>query len=94
MSDDAPELLLASRCCGQCLTTRNRIVSGARAAQIIEGCREAQNHFFCHKGSVAGQRVHCRGVHDILGGSLAYEMAQRFGIPIKEVDPEVLKASD
>lgn len=83
------ELLLASRCCGQCLTTRNRIVSGERAAQIIRGCRRDRTHFVCHKGSQAEMIVHCRGVHDCFGSD-AHRFATRLGIPIREVDPENL----
>lgn len=85
------ELLLASRRCGQCLTTRNRIVSGARAAQIIRDCRRDRQHFICHKGSNAGLNVHCRGVHDLMGGDRAYAFAKAFAIPIREVDPHALE---
>lgn len=81
------ELLLASKRCSQCLTTSNRIVSGERAAQIIKGCRRDHQHFICHKGSIAGLIVHCRGVHD-LGGSRAYDFAETLGIPIREIDPD------
>lgn len=84
------ELLLASRCCGQCLTTRNRIVSGERAAQIIRETRAAGVHFQCHKGSLAGVNLHCRGVHDRFGSEAA-TFAQRFGIPVREIDPEGLE---
>lgn len=84
------ELLLASKRCSQCLTTRNRIVSGERAAEIVRGCRREDNHFVCHKGSAAGLIVHCRGVHDIAGGSKAYRMAKAFDIPIIEIDPDAL----
>ncbi len=82
------ELLLASKRCAECLTTRNRIVPGARAASIIKDCREQRNHFFCHKGG--DQSVHCRGVHDILKGSRAHDFAVGFGIPVREVDPDTL----
>lgn len=88
------ELLLASKRCAECLTSRGRIVSGERAAEIIAGCRRDQNHFQCHKGSIAGVNLHCRGVHDILvrleGGALAYQLATRLGIPVREIDPEEL----
>lgn len=86
-----PELLLANARCGQCLTTKNRIVEGKRAAQIIRDCRAEGNHFVCHK-SPEGVVIHCRGVHDLLvekhGGSRAYRLATAIGIPITEVDPE------
>lgn len=87
-----PELLLASKRCSQCLTTRNRIVPGKRAAQIIEGCKETRNHFICHKGSEADMVVHCRGVHDLLNGSRAHDFAQTFDIPIREIDPDEIDA--
>jgi hypothetical protein len=86
------ELLLASRRCGQCLTTRDRIVSGERAAQLVRDCRANGTHFVCHKGSIAGLNVHCRGVHEIMNGDRAYRFAERFGIPIREIDPEELDA--
>ncbi len=83
-----PELLLSARRCDQCLCTRNRIVSGERAAQIIRDCRRNDQHFICHKGSIAGKIVHCRGVHEIMGGSPAYRMACAIGIPVVEVDAD------
>jgi hypothetical protein len=84
------ELLLASRRCSQCLTTRNRIVSGERAAEIIRECRRKGIHFICHKGTATNQIIHCRGVHEIVGGSKAHYMAQALRIPIREVDPDTL----
>lgn len=85
------EMLLAARRCGQCLTTRNRIVSGARAAELVRHCRESGTHFQCHKGSIADLNVHCRGVHDLFGSG-AHRVAVRFGIPVREVDPDQLGA--
>lgn len=83
------ELLLASKPCDQCLTTRRRIVSGERAAELVRDCRRTGNHFVCHKGSIAGLVVHCRGVHDI-SPSNAYRFAVAAGIPVREVDPNEL----
>lgn len=84
------ELLITSRPCDQCLTSRNRIVPGARAAEIIKNCRTADVHFQCHKGSVAGMNVHCRGVHEAVGPCLACRMATAFGMPVVEIGPETL----
>lgn len=80
------QLLIAAQKCGQCLTTRNRIVSGERAAAIVRDCRKTQTHFFCHKAP-SEKCVHCRGVHEIVE-SRAYKMAAALGIPIIEVDPD------
>lgn len=68
----------------------DRIVSGSRAAQLLKDCKREDNHFICHKGSVAGLLVHCRGVHD-LAPSKAYRFALAYGIPIREVDPDTLE---
>jgi hypothetical protein len=89
VANSKPELLLASRRCTECLASKQRIVSGARAAQIIKACRDEDNHFICHKGSAAGKVVHCAGVHQYVQGR-AYKFAQAFGIPIVRVDPENL----
>lgn len=96
MTREVPVLLLSARRCDQCLTTRGRIVSGERAAEIVRGCRQTGQHFQCHKGSIAGLNLHCRGVHDLLvrqwGGSTAYQIAVRFGIEVREVNPDALEA--
>jgi hypothetical protein len=86
---DRPQLLLASSRCDQCLTTRGRIVSGARAADIVRDCRRRRVHFVCHKGSLAGLNVHCAGVHAIEPGD-AWRFAQAIGVPIVAVDPMAL----
>lgn len=80
------ELLITARPCSQCLATRNRIVSGERAAEIIKGCKREGTHFICHKGQLAGEIVHCRGVHNAIGGSRAHDFAMAVGIPIREVE--------
>jgi hypothetical protein len=85
-----PVLHLASKCCSQCLLSGDRIVPGSRAAQIIRDVREADTHFVCHKGSIAGLNLHCRGVHDRFP-SRAYRFAVACGIPIVEVDPDTLE---
>lgn len=82
------ELLISARRCDQCLTTRNRIVSGERAAELVRHCRSKDVHFVCHKGSAADLNIHCRGVHDIMGGDRAYRFARHYGIPIREIEPE------
>ena len=79
-----PELLLAAHPCSQCLTTKNRIVPGKRAAEIVRGCRQTGNHFICHK-SAAGKIVHCRGVHDRFGSN-AHRFAVAVGIQVLHID--------
>jgi hypothetical protein len=84
-----PELLLAARKCSECLTSKQRIVSGARAAEIVRACRTEDNHFICHKGSAVGKLVHCAGVNKVSPGR-AYKFAVAMGIPVVKVDADNL----
>lgn len=83
------ELLLASRRCRECLVTKGRIVPGSRAAELVVQCRREDVHFVCHKGSLAGLNLHCRGVHEI-APARSYRFAKAHGIPVREIDPETL----
>ena len=83
------ELLLASHPCSECLTSKNRIVPDKRADELIRKCRTGGVHFVCHKGSLAGLNLHCRGVH-ATAPAASYQLAERWGIPIREIDPDTL----
>lgn len=52
-------LNIMARACDGCLLTKDRIVSGERAAEIITETRKqgAERHFLCHKGHIASPRV-------------------------------------
>lgn len=83
-----------SRKCDQCLTGKNRVVSGQRAAQLIRECRDRDVKFECHKASLAGRSgVACRGVHAV-APCRASRFADRFGIPTIEIDPETMEPVD
>lgn len=84
------ELLLAAHPCSECLLSKDRIVGGRRAADLVRKCRREDVHFQCHKGSIAGLNVHCRGVHDV-APSRAYRIAVAWKIPIREIDPDNLE---
>lgn len=85
-----PKLFIASKRCAECLVSKGRIVPGSRAAEIIQTCRREGRHFVCHKGSIAGINLHCRGVHDAIGPSPAYRFGIAIGVEIIEVDPDQL----
>ena len=82
-----PEYKLMARPCSECLTSKNRIVSGERAAEIVRGCRAEDVKFICHKTA----DVACAGVHATTGGCLAYRFARAAGIAVTLVDPETLE---
>lgn len=55
------KLKVCNHACNQCLFTDNRIVSGERATQVISEALETDGFFECHKGTLQGKRVVCRG---------------------------------
>ena len=77
-----------SRKCDQCLMTKDRIVSGRRAAQLVEECRRKDQSFLCHKGTMEGRKIACRGHFDTGVGQFS-RIAERLGM-IVEIDPETL----
>lgn len=77
-----------ARSCGQCLMTKDRIVSGERAAQIIRDTRRRDIHFVCHK-SPSRRGVACHG-HDAQIGSMGRRIGDAFGM-IVLVDPDTLE---
>lgn len=75
--------------CDQCLMGKNRIVSGQTAARIISDTVEQDRAFLCHKGTVAGREIACRGHHERTGGGRLTRMAAAFGI-LDEIDPDTM----
>jgi len=51
-------------CCNQCLFSKNAIVSNERRKDILNGCRKNDNHFICHKATIEGKDVCCKGFYD------------------------------
>lgn len=78
-----------SRNCDECLMTEKRIVSGPRAAQIIEETRRKDCHFICHKATLAGLDIACHGHSERFVPQL-YRIAGRLGI-IERIDPDTLQ---
>ena len=48
MSNKSPEFLVRKTPCNNCLLSQNRIVSPARANEVISECLENNTHFVCH----------------------------------------------
>ena len=51
------------KCCGQCLFSKNKIVSDERKAEILSDCKENNNHFECHKATIAGKKATCHAFY-------------------------------
>jgi hypothetical protein len=66
--------------CNQCLYGPNKIVSNARRAEIIRKLDRSDSHFICHKATIAGQKVACRGDWDQRGCGQIGRIASRVGM--------------
>ena len=72
--------------CKNCLLSKDRIVSGKRAKEIIKGCVQERTHFICHKASMNSEDVCCKTFFDTLGHvSKNIQFAKWLGV-VKEVD--------
>lgn len=60
-------LKVFSKRCNQCLLSKNRIVSKERADSIINQCKKEQRHFICHKATINGEDIMCKGFYDQYG---------------------------
>jgi len=78
-----------SRRCDQCLMSEQRIVSASRASQILRDCRKRDVAFECHKGSIAGRAIACRGHYDTGVGQMG-RIAERLGM-VSFIDPDTLE---
>jgi hypothetical protein len=50
--------------CDQCLYGPNKIVREARRKQLLRDLARDDGHFICHKATIAGKQVACRGDWD------------------------------
>lgn len=79
--------------CDQCLMTKNKIVSDARRKQILADTRRRDCFFVCHKATIVGREIACRGHFDATSGGQLARIAGRLGM-IEFVDPKSLATSD
>lgn len=66
--------------CAECLYGRDKIVSDARRRQILRDLARKDNHFICHKATIAGLDICCRGDWDARGGGQLGRIADRLGV--------------
>lgn len=67
--------------------SKDKIVDNARRRQILEKVIKEQSFFICHKSSIEGGEVCCRGFYDKLGHySQLVRIAERLNV-VKFVNP-------
>lgn len=81
---------VSDKCCGQCLFSKNKIVSDRRKESLLKEIVQTQSYFVCHKSSQSGGDVCCRGFYEKLGEhSQMIRIAERLNC-VKFVPVEVL----
>ena len=73
-------------CCGQCLFGKDKIVSSERKRDILSDCRQGDSHFICHKASIKGEDICCKGFYDTQTSNMM-RISQRMGM-VEFVDEE------
>jgi hypothetical protein len=81
---------IMARCCDQCLMTDRKIVSDARRSEILADTRRRDCAFWCHKATIAGREIACRGHFDMTGDGQMTRIAGRLGVLV-EVDPDTME---
>lgn len=66
--------------CNQCLFSENRIVSKTSMAQIVRECRSNDSYFQCHKHTIVGKDVMCRGYYETQPPSQMQRFAERLNL--------------
>ncbi len=66
--------------CDQCLFSENRIVSKARMRDIIKTARRDDSYFECHKHTMVGDHVMCRGWYESQPANTWTQIAERLGL--------------
>lgn len=87
--------IMAERC-NQCLYGKNKIVSNKRRAEILKHLNAKDDFFICHKATLAGRIVACRGDWENRGCGQSGRIAGRLdslrpGCLIKYIDEAELK---
>jgi hypothetical protein len=79
---------VASKCCGQCLFSPNKIVSDRRKTNLLKEIIQEQSYFVCHKASINDKETCCRGFYEKMGNaSQLVRIANRLGA-VKFVEVE------
>lgn len=81
-----------ARRCDECLFSENAIVSKTRRKAILAECKRDDAHFECHKGTLAGEEICCRGFLETRSTNLI-RIAFRLGV-IVWVDPETMEQEE
>lgn len=72
-------LKVIKKCCGQCLFSKNKIVSDERKADLLSDIESNDSHFICHKATIKNKEVVCRGFYENKTSNMI-RISQRLGM--------------
>lgn len=68
------------KCCGECLFSKNKIVSESRKKSLLSDIKRNQGFFECHKATAENKVICCRGFYEQKGHeSQMIRISQRLG---------------
>lgn len=73
------KFLVCAKRCEECLFSKAKIVDDSRRDGILTSCRATGKYFLCHKASMVGKAVVCRGFFDEFPNQ-ACQAAARLGL--------------
>ena len=82
---DGKNFHVANKRCNECLFSDAKIVDNKRRDSILKECRRKDTYFLCHKGTMAGKSIVCRGFFETRSNA-ACRMAEVIGV-VKFVEP-------
>lgn len=83
---DGSRLHVMSKRCAECLLSKGKIVSDKRKELILDDCKRSGKYFLCHKGTMNGEAIVCRGFFDTVPNQ-AVQIASRLGL-VAFVEPK------
>lgn len=61
------QLKVCDKQCDECLFTKNKIVTDKRRDELLSTVDARTDYFICHKASIVGEKVMCRGFYEKYG---------------------------
>lgn len=80
------KFLVCEKRCDECLFSKAKLTDDPTKLAILDECRNTGKYFLCHKGTLLGKAVVCRGFFDTEPNQ-ACRVADRLDL-VELVDPE------
>ncbi len=79
------KFMVCEKRCDQCLFSSAKVVSDRRRLAVLRECEKKRTYFICHKATIAGRTVVCRGFFETQRNQTC-QVAERLGL-VEFTDP-------